>query len=372
VSGFLTRLAERAVGTSRPVEPRLRSRFEPDAQFTVASPMEVQEFLDVPPADLARPGGEHPVPIAPAGSRAPTVDRAATASPGTPRQPVPAPDQVRGSAPRRAAPEYVAAKTVSKQVEGGVEPVFSPGAQATEPAPARPAADVGGTQHGPQLAAPTGADHASAPSQPLESDPDVRPAPIAANTAKSDAVAQEAPIDRTTVVERLATNTEPEVDDLVFAADISINGSRSLDSASPADEVRGAMERATQRATERDAEGATQRATQRATPAPSTHVRSARTSRHEVRPPAMPAIDGDHDVGPMDRAAIDVERGSRRMDRAESMRLDHLADSEAVVQVRIGRIDVRAAAPPPPAIQRSTQPRVESLDDYLKRTSGRR
>ncbi|HXN91659.1 MAG TPA: hypothetical protein VN906_09255 [Candidatus Sulfotelmatobacter sp.] len=358
MSGFLSRLAERAVGASRLVEPRLRSRFEPDAQFTVASPMEVEEFLDVPPADIARPGAEHRAPTAPAGNRAATVDRGAPAPLGTTRQPVPATQQARGSAPLPAAQEDVADETVSTRVEPGVESVFPPGAQESEPAPARPPADMGGATHAPQLAPRAGADHVAARRQPLAADPDARPTPIATNYAKSDAVTQEAGMDHTTVFERPVTETELEWDDPVFAADTSINGSRSLDSAAPADEVRAAMEPSMERAAER------------ATPVASTHVRSVKTSRHEARRPTTPA--NDHDFGPMDRAAIDVERGSRRMDRAESMRLDHLADSEAVVQVRIGRIDVRAAAPPPPAIQRSTQPRVESLDDYLKRTSGRR
>ncbi len=352
MSGFLARLAERAVGAARLVEPRLRSRFEPDAQFTVASPMEVEEFVDVPAADAPRPSTEHRAPIEHSGSRAAVIERAAIASPGAPRQPVPAMQQVRGSALRGTVREDVTAETVSTHAERGVEPIFSARAKATEPAPARPPADVDVPTHTPQVAARAGADQASAPRQPLTVDPDVRPTPIAANAAKSDAAAHEPPMDQTTFVERLVTETKPEGDDLVFAADTSNNGSQSLDSAPPAGEVGDAMERVT--------------------PAAPTHVRSAKTSRHDVRRRATGAIDGDHDFGPIDPTAIDVEPSARRMDRTESMRLEHPADSEPVVHVRIGRIDVRATAPSAPPVPRSTQPRVESLDDYLKRTSGRR
>ncbi|HEX4963268.1 MAG TPA: hypothetical protein VF173_20730 [Thermoanaerobaculia bacterium] len=47
--------------------------------------------------------------------------------------------------------------------------------------------------------------------------------------------------------------------------------------------------------------------------------------------------------------------------------------SEPVVQVHIGRIDVRAAQPPAPQRRpaRPSGPRL-SLEDYLKRREGRR
>jgi hypothetical protein len=355
MSGFLSRLAERAVGASPLVEPRLRSRFEPDAQFTVTSPMEIEEFLDVLPADLARPGAERRAPTAPAGSSASMADRAASATLGTSRRPAPATLPVRGTAPRREAQEDVAPETAPARVERRVEPVFPPRAPVSEQKPARPPRDIGATKHAPQLAARAGADPASVTRPPLAVETNPGPTPIAAHGAQSDAVAYE---DRGSSAEQLVTGTGPERDDLVFAADISVDRSRFLDGAPPVGEVPGAVERPYEPAM------------RAAVPAASTHVRSAKTTRHEVRRPAMAAMIGDHDS--MDRAATGAERSTRRMDRAESMGLERAADSEAVVHVRIGRIDVRAATPPPPALQRSAEVRVESLDDYLKRTSGRK
>ncbi len=213
---------------------------------------------------------------------------------------------------------------------------------------------MGATTHVPQIVARAGIDGGSAPRHALEANPSGQPTPIEANSAKSETIAQEGPVERTTVVDQPISGKQAEGDDPVFADDPSISASRFLASAVPADEVRTS----------------TERAAQRTTPAASTHVRSAKTS--EVRRPATVAIDRDHDQGPMDGAAIDVDRGTRPMDRAESIGLEHAANSEAVVHVRIGRIDVRAAAPPPLPAPKPTQSRVESLDDYLKRTSGRR
>jgi hypothetical protein len=291
VSGFISRLAERAVGASRLVEPRLRSRFEPDAPFAVASPMEIEQFVDAPRSDLSRPGAEPRAPLPSPGPRA-TVDGAAIAARGALGEPTPGAQHEIGDAPRLSTQGYVAGETPTGPPEREVAPVVEPRALER---------DMRSTRLG---------DHGAR------------------------AVAPKPPTDQTVFVERLVAETDPEPDDIVFAApDNSDSLSRSLSRASVGPEVPAdAVE-----------------------PATPTHVRSPRISRHELRRPGVAPIGRDHDLG--------------REDRTEWT--SH-ADGEPVVHVQIGRIDVRATTPPPPAVLKTALPPVESLDDYLKRTSGRR
>lgn len=70
--------------------------------------------------------------------------------------------------------------------------------------------------------------------------------------------------------------------------------------------------------------------------------------------------------------AIARRRDAPTLGRPETGRPEAAADAEPTVHVHIGRIDVKAVTPPPPAGRRAFEPPIESLDDYLRRSSGRR
>jgi len=53
MKGFLSRLAARAIGTPAAVEPRLRTRFEPDAPLEAASALEIEEFVEAARAETS-------------------------------------------------------------------------------------------------------------------------------------------------------------------------------------------------------------------------------------------------------------------------------------------------------------------------------
>jgi hypothetical protein len=283
MSGFLSRVAARAVRQSPLIEPRLRSRFEPEARADAATLVDVESFVD--------------------GSR-PSA----------------------GAAPPRAAkPPGTAATSVSSRLRLEAEPTS--GIPSAREAPA-----LAQERYPEQAQEPEIGEVAAAPAL-LPQNRDERPEAVV-EVRKPDTRASRGAASRVWPIGVTPDEpADPEVAGVLAAADET---GRSV----PEARLVGPSESSPARA---------------AAPGPA----SPSLAGHLGRVAAHLATVGS---GPPRAAA------RRRPDGGERGETE-----EPVVHIRIGRIDVRAVAPTTwkPRAAAPGQP-IESLDEYLKKSSNRR
>lgn len=287
MSGFLTRLAARALGSSRAVEPRLRGRFEPVRRDDFDAGVVLEQFEE---GESARPRPPAHELVAQAGERR----------------------EVRHSPAVRETP---AALEIARAVEAESAPRVHEEAPPGPPTIARS-----------RLLAPSPPITASAID---ESTPPAEHRPASARQAP-DVAPDAIPDPRLRVQEPAASPIADAevVDEPVFATSV--------------------------RLLEPDAEA------------------EVVASRHGERVAPLPhaATAGSRSVETSRRSAVQAINDSQSADIDATSEIT--PDSEPVVYIRIGRIDVKAVMPAPPKqVSRSQQP-IESLDDYVRRTSGRR
>ena len=276
---FLARLAARATGTSRAVEPRLRSRFEPIAPSEGSTPIEIDQPVEAQPESASRE----------------TRNRNSLSN---------SPGQWRLSPPPSRAASQAQAPAANP-----VRPVA-----ATLPASPR----VEKARPSPPLASAAGSDHSV--SEP--SSPDLGVGPTPAPSMQREGETPPFSEAETAILEEPSTGPAP--------------------TSSPA--PRGSAEMIGDQVF--------------ASP-------GSATFEPDLDPARTPAASSPPGVRVSHRAA------GRRSD-THSEHSEVGVDEEPTVRVRIGRIEVRASTPALPAARRSSRPPIESLDDYLRRTSGRR
>ncbi len=277
---FLARLAARATGTSRAVEPRLRSRFEPIALSEGSPPLEIDQLVEVQPESASRetpnrnalsnsPGQSH---------FSPPLSRSGS--------------QAQGPAANPVRPVALTGSPASRVEEARPSPALE-GAARSDRSVSEPSAPDLGAAPTPAPSTPHGGE-AAPPFAEAETAIPVEPAPGSAPTSSPASL-----------------GAAEMTGDQVFAAP----GSGTFEPDLTLDRPPAA--------TPRPAERVSHRAVRR------------RSDTH------------------FEHAEVGV-------------------DDEPTVHVRIGRIEVRASTPASPAAKRSSRPPIESLDDYLRRTSGRR
>lgn len=358
MSDFLSRLAERALGATPPLQPLVGSRFaasaepagfvEETVESDASAPALRRSAADASPAARPRPVVEAPVMTgdAPSSTLVPTPAQSHTPSPAQSLTPAldesrtPAPDQ-----PRTPSPDESRTPAPDQPRTPAADEPRTPSPDRTTPDDRAVASSARTFEH--DDPAPTVREVAPSARAPEPSPPPARPSSrLPAERVETSRRAQ------------LRVETEPRGDELLIPAStppdppaFSPTAAAREDGSAPQTSVEA------QRRVAGESMQATEPARQRAEPA----------DEHASDALLMPVARRS------EPRAVDGESADRT--NARQPWTERQAEKERpVVQVTIGRIEVRAVHPPAapqPARAPGWTPPVLTLDEYLKRGSGR-
>jgi hypothetical protein len=376
MADFLTRLAERTLGLVPVVQPFIAPEFAsdpilnpPDSGWN-AEANSSDASTNAPPTDAAAGRSEPPVVEPPedsgyVASVAPEPgeqEAEVTSSPGT-----------RRSSPLRPRPaEDIPDRTSTHPAEGegGVDPHTGPPSATREPEKQAPDTSVGETRHAPDE--PRSAE-ASAPVARASLSPR-----SVVDASQRERVAPD-PTARSARVKTAEETLETQGTAKERPEEVTRTLSESQEPPSPTAQSRAT--RAMEITTVVPARP-TRRPGQSDEPAQHTATRAEEPERRPSLPPGT--TPEERESGPQVGASWPAPSTPNRIPVRPAMvpsDIHHDADthqrtqstpSEPIIRVNIGRVEVRAAAPPP-ALQQADKPARLSLDDYLRsRSKGRR